>query len=243
LVLFGRALLSDYTENPSAVCNEKTCIYKVHHATNCACGNAYVTASFEAIMKRAGIYLRVSTNGQTTENQRRELEAVAARSGWQVVGFYEDNGISGAKGRDRRPGFDRLLKDATARKINMIAAWSVDRLGRSLQDLVGFLNELHAVGCDLYLHQQALDTSTPAGRAMFQMCGVFAEFERAMIRERVNAGLARARARGKRLGRPPTKPAVEAKIRRLRATGMGMLQIARTLGVGSSVVQRVIAAD
>jgi DNA invertase Pin-like site-specific DNA recombinase len=194
-------------------------------------------------MKRVGIYLRVSTNGQTSENQRRELEAVAARSGWQVVGFYEDNGISGAKGRDMRPGFDRLLKDATARKINMIAAWSVDRLGRSLQDLVGFLNELHALRCHLYLHQQALDTSTPSGRAMFQMCGVFAESERAMIRERVNAGLARARARGRRLGRPPTKPAVEAQIRKLRARGMGIVKIARTLEIGTSVVQRVIAAD
>jgi DNA invertase Pin-like site-specific DNA recombinase len=107
-------------------------------------------------MKRVGIYLRVSTGGQTTENQRRELEAVAERSGWQVVGIYEDAGISGAKGRDKRPGFDRLLRDATARKVNMVAAWSVDRLGRSLQDLVGFLTELGALGCDLYLHQQAL---------------------------------------------------------------------------------------
>jgi DNA invertase Pin-like site-specific DNA recombinase len=200
-------------------------------------------------MKRVGIYLRVSTtNGQTTENQRRELEAVAARSGWQIVGFYEDNGISGAKGRDKRPGFDRLLKDATSRKINMIAAWSVDRLGRSLQDLVGFLNELHALHCHLYLHQQALDTSTPSGRAMFQMCGVFAEFERAMIRERINAGLARAKARGVnrkgeplRLGRPPANTATERDIRKLRAKGMGILKIARTLGIGTSVVQRVLA--
>jgi len=146
--------------------------------------------------KRVGIYLRVSTDGQTTENQRRELEAVAARAGWEIVGFYGDTGISGAKGRDKRPGFDRLLKDATARKINMIAARSVDRLGRSLQDLVGFVGELQAVGCNLYLHQQALDTTTPSGRAMFQMCGVFAEFERRMIVDRVNAGLARARANG-----------------------------------------------
>src|SRR6478672_5076414 len=163
-------------------------------------------------MKRVGIYLRVSTTDQTTENQRRELEAVAARSGWEVVGFYEDAGISGAKGRDQRPGFDRLIKDATARKVDMIAAWSVDRLGRSLQDLVGFLNELQALGCDLYLHQQALDTSTPSGRAMFQMCGVFAEFERGMIRERVNAGLARAKERGSKLGRPSVKPSVEQRI-------------------------------
>src|SRR5215471_9900606 len=98
-------------------------------------------------MKQVGIYLRVSTNGQTTENQRRELEAVAKRAGWQLVEVFVDHGISGARGRDKRPAFDRLLKAATMRKINMIAAWSVDRLGRSLQDLLGFLNELQAVGC------------------------------------------------------------------------------------------------
>jgi len=194
-------------------------------------------------MKRVGIYLRVSTDTQTTENQRRELEAVAARSGWQVVDFYEDAGISGAKGRDKRPGFDRLLKNATARKINMIAAWSVDRLGRSLQDLVTFLTELQALGCDLYLHQQALDTGTPSGRAMFQMCGVFAEFERGMIRERVNAGLARAKAKGVTLGRRKVKASVESRIRELRAEGMGILKIGRTLRVGTSVVQRVISGS
>ena len=111
-------------------------------------------------------YLRVST-----ENQRRELEAVAERSGWEIVDIYEDAGISGSNGRNRRPGFDRLLNDATARKINMIAAWSVDRLGRSLQDLVGFLSELQALHCHLYLHQQAIDTSTPSGKASFR-CAV-----------------------------------------------------------------------
>jgi DNA invertase Pin-like site-specific DNA recombinase len=207
-------------------------------------------------MKRLGIYIRVSTDGQTTANQRRELEAVAARSGWQVVGFYEDAGISGAKGRDRRPGFDRLLKDATARKIDMIAAWSVDRLGRSLQDLVGFLTDLRALGCDLYLHQQALDTSTASGRAMFQMCGVFAEFERAMIVERVNAGLKRARAQGVKLGRGNRKDGawgedekrwgmsraeLEKRILRLYKGGTGMLKIAKELGIGTALVQRVVA--
>jgi DNA invertase Pin-like site-specific DNA recombinase len=199
-------------------------------------------------MKRVGIYLRVSTNnGQTTDNQRRELEAVAKRSGWNVVEVFEDNGVSGAKGRDKRPAFDRLLKAATARKIDMVAAWSIDRLGRSMQHLVGFLGELEAVGCDLYLHQQALDTTTPSGRAMFQMCGVFAEFERAMIRERILSGLARAKARGVnrrgeplRLGRPPIRAATERDIRKLRAKGMGILKIAKTLGIGTSVVQRVV---
>jgi DNA invertase Pin-like site-specific DNA recombinase len=123
----------------------------------------------------------------------------------------------------------------------MVAAWSVDRLGRSLTDLLGILQGLHDKGVDLFLHQQGLDTSTTAGRAMFQMLGVFAEFERGIIRERVNAGLARARAKGTRLGRRPVKPSVEARIRELRSDGMGILKIGRTLGVGTSVVQRVTA--
>jgi DNA invertase Pin-like site-specific DNA recombinase len=190
--------------------------------------------------KRTGLYLRVSTDQQTTANQRLELEAVAARSGWDVIGVYEDAGVSGAKGRDGRPGLDHLLRDVTSRKVNMIAAWSVDRLGRSLQNLVGLLTDLQAVGCDLYLHQQRLDTGTSSGRAMFQMCGVFAEFERSMIRERVNAGLARARSKGVKLGRRQVKPAVEQRIHDLRKDGMGMVRIGRTLGVGTSVVQRVL---
>jgi len=190
--------------------------------------------------KRVALYLRVSTKEQTVENQRRELEAVAARSGWDIVEVYEDAGISGAKGRDKRPGLDRLLKDATRRQFDMIAAWSVDRLGRSLQELAAFMNELRTLKVDLYLHRQALDTSTPSGRAMYGMLSVFAEFERAMIQERVHAGLARAKARGTKLGRRPVAASVEARIRELRAKGMGMLKIARELRVGTSVVQRVL---
>src|SRR5690554_6097031 len=154
------------------------------------------------VTKRAAIYLRVSTDGQTTENQRLELARVAAQAGWEVVEVYEDAGISGAKGREQRPAFDRLCKDAARRRFDVVMAWSVDRLGRSLQDLVTFLSELHGMGVDLFLHQQGIDTTTPAGKAMFQMLGVFAEFERAMIQERVKAGLARAKAQGKVLGRP-----------------------------------------
>jgi DNA invertase Pin-like site-specific DNA recombinase len=190
-------------------------------------------------MKRVGIYLRVSTGEQTTENQRRELVAVAERAGWSIVDVYEDAGVSGAKGRDRRPAFDRLLKDATRRKLDMVAAWSVDRLGRSMADLVGFLNDLREVGCDLYLHQQALDTSTPSGRAFFQMLGVFAEFERAMIQERVKAGLARAKAQGKTLGRARVTDAKAAEVQRLRAEGLGIVKTAKLAGVGVSVVQRL----
>jgi DNA invertase Pin-like site-specific DNA recombinase len=154
-------------------------------------------------MKRAAIYLRVSTSKQDTENQRRELEAVGARSSWQIVKVYEDAGVSGAKGRDKRPGLDAMLKAVNAKEFEIVAAWSVDRLGRSLTDLLGILQGLHDKGVDLFLHQQGLDTSTTAGKAMFQMLGVFAEFERGIIRERVNAGLARAKAKGTRLGRRP----------------------------------------
>lgn len=192
-------------------------------------------------MKRVAIYLRVSTAGQTTENQQRELEVVAEQRGWTVTRIYEDAGISGSKGRDARPAFDKLLRDATAGRFQIVAAWSVDRLGRSLQDLVNFLSELHSTGRDLYLHQQAIDTTTPAGRAMFGMLGVFAEFERGMIRERVNAGLARAKAKGVKLGRRPVAPEIEARILELHQTRMGKVRIGRELGIGTSVVQRVLS--
>src|SRR5271154_7148600 len=193
----------------------------------------------EVAMKRVAIYLRVSTDKQTTDNQRRELEAVAKRSGWQVVRVFEDAGISGAKGRDQRPGLDAMLKAVNAKEFDMVAAWSVDRLGRSLTDLLAILQALRDKGVDLFLHQQGLDTSTTAGRAMFQMLGVFAEFERGIIRERVNAGLARARAKGTKLGRRRVLPSVEARIVELRAKGNGILKIGKKLGVGTSVVQRI----
>ena len=142
--------------------------------------------------KRVALYLRVSTNnGQTTENQKRELETVAERSGWTIVQVFADNGVTGAKSRDKRPGLDAMLKARVA-KFDMIAAWSVDRLGRSLQDLVQLFADLQALNIDLYLHQQHVDSSTPSGRALLQMSSVFAEFERAMVVERVHAGLARA---------------------------------------------------
>jgi DNA invertase Pin-like site-specific DNA recombinase len=152
--------------------------------------------------KRAAIYLRVSTDEQTTENQERALREVAARSGHEIVAVYRDEGISGAKGRDKRPGFDAMHKDASRRKFDIVMAWSVDRLGRSLQDLIGFLSELHSLGIDLALHQQGIDATTPAGKAMFQMMGVFAEFERSMVVERVRAGVARAKASGTKSAKP-----------------------------------------
>ncbi|MDA1091444.1 MAG: recombinase family protein [Proteobacteria bacterium] len=190
--------------------------------------------------KRAALYLRVSTGEQTTENQRRELETVANRCRWEIIAFYEDAGISGAKGRDRRPAYDQLLKDAARRQFDVAMAWSVDRLGRSLTDLIGFMDELNSLNIDLYLHQQGIDTTTPSGRAMFQMCGVFAEFERAMIQERVKAGLARTRAQGKTLGRPKVAKDVEKSVRSLRKAGTGKRKIAKQLGIGVSTVMRVL---
>ncbi len=191
--------------------------------------------------KRVAIYARVSTsNGQTPENQLVQLREVAAKAGWQVVDEFVDQGISGAKGRDKRPALDRLCKAVARRQIDVVMAWSVDRLGRSLQDLVALLGDLHGSGVDLYLHQQGVDTTTPGGKALFQMMGVFAEFERSMIRERVNAGLLRAKSQGKRLGRPRVPPETEQAIRDARAEGKGILKIAREVGVGTATVQRVL---
>ena len=190
--------------------------------------------------KRVAIYARVSTGEQTPDNQLQELRAVAKRMGWEIVEEYIDHGISGAKGRDQRPAYDRLYTAVVRREFDLIMAWSVDRLGRSLQQLVEWLSDLHAKGIDLYLHQQGIDTTTPAGKAMFQMCGVFAEFERAMIQERVKAGLERARAQGKTLGRPRAPKSVEEAIRSARAQGKGIKKISRELGVGVSTVQRVV---
>jgi DNA invertase Pin-like site-specific DNA recombinase len=192
--------------------------------------------------KRVALYLRVSTDDgqQTIENQRRALDEIAERAGWEVVEVYADE-ISGTKGRERRPAFDQMLKSAVRRKFDMIAAWSVDRLGRSLQDLVVSLGELKAAGVDLFLQQQALDTSTPSGRALFQMLGVFAEFEAAMIRERTRAGLVRARAQGKRLGRPPLLSTVAAEVQRSLAEGISIRKAAKFHRVSVSTVQRIKA--
>lgn len=190
-------------------------------------------------MRRAVLYIRVSTDQQTTDNQERELRQVAERSGWEIIKVYRDHGISGAKGRDKRPAFDALCKDASRRRFDVIMAWSVDRLGRSLQDLVAFLSELQALNIDLFLHQQGIDTTTPAGKAMFQMMGVFAEFERAMIRDRVNAGLARARAEGKILGRPKLTSETETAVRAALARGESIRSVSTSCKVSVGAVHRI----
>jgi DNA invertase Pin-like site-specific DNA recombinase len=194
-------------------------------------------------MKRAVIYARVSTANQDTDNQLLSLREAAQRHGWKVVAEYIDHGISGAKGPDRRPQFAELLKAANRRDFDVIMTWSVDRLGRSLQHLVDFLGEIHAKGIDLYLHQQGIDTTTPAGKAMFQMAGVFAEFERSMIQERVKAGLERARNQGKRLGRPPLPAWLRQDIIGYRQQGLSFRKTAEKAGVSLSTVQRVLSEN
>jgi DNA invertase Pin-like site-specific DNA recombinase len=187
-------------------------------------------------MRRVALYLRVSTGEQSTEMQKTELEAVSERAGWQIAEIYEDAGISGIKGRDQRPAFDRMLRDATRRKFDVLAVWATDRLGRSLQDLVTTLSQLRVAGVDLYLQKQAVDTTTPAGKALFGMLSVFAEFERDMIVERVRAGVARARQNGKRLGRPRLDTA--AIIEALNC-GTSLRVTAKRCGASLATVKRI----
>jgi len=200
-----------------------------------------MTTSPATTTKRAALYVRVSTSdrGQTVENQLRPLQEAAARLGWTIVAVHRDEGVSGAKGRAQRPGLDALLKGVTRREFDIVAAWSVCRLGRSLPDPVGLLGELQARGVDLYRHQQALDTSTPSGRMLFGMLGVFAEFERSMIRDRVMAGLDRARAANRRLDRPPMPKFKVERIRDALAEGRGVRETARLLKVSAAKVVEV----
>jgi DNA invertase Pin-like site-specific DNA recombinase len=196
-----------------------------------------------AHIKRAAIYARVSTDGQTTDNQLRELRLVTERNGWEIVQEYVDQGISGAKGREQRPAFDALWKGATRREFDVVMVWAVDRLGRSLSHLVNFLAELHAKKVDLFIYQQGVDTTTPGGKALFGMMGVFAEFERSMIQERVKAGIKRVRAKGLRWGRKTieeTDPAACARMLELRRQGLGMGAIGKAVGLSSRTVWRFL---
>jgi DNA invertase Pin-like site-specific DNA recombinase len=188
---------------------------------------------------RAAMYLRVSRDDQRTENQRLVLAKVAEHCGWLIVQTYEDQGISGAKGRDQHPAFDQMLKDAVRRRFDILMVWSIDRLGRSVLHVANALAELDAAGVALYSDQQAIDSTTPMGRAMIQMASVFGEQERQIITSRINAGLDRVRAQGKTLGRPKVPPKVEAAIQKHLRAGNGILKTAALVGCGSGTVQRV----
>ena len=189
---------------------------------------------------RAALYLRVSRDSQTTENQRIVLTKLADHCGFKIVKVYEDQGISGGKGRDKRPAFDQMLKDAMRRRFDVLLIWSMDRLGRSVLHVAQAMAELDAAGVALISEQQGIDATGPFGRAMMQMATVFAELERSMIRSRVMAGLDRVRAEGKKtLGRPSVGEKVEDAIRQQLWAGHGILKVAKIVGCGSGTVQRV----
>jgi DNA invertase Pin-like site-specific DNA recombinase len=195
--------------------------------------------------KRVALYMRVSTtNGQTVENQRLKLNEIAKRAGWDVVGVYADEGISGVRGRDMRPAFDHMLKDATHRKFDMIATTALDRIGRSMKHLVEFIETIKSLEVGLYIHDQAIDTTTPAGELFFNVASAFATFERALIQERVKAGLQRAKANGKKLGRPygwtVDKRKNQDEVLKLRAAGISVRNIAKALSMSTHTVQRIM---
>jgi DNA invertase Pin-like site-specific DNA recombinase len=179
---------------------------------------------------RVALYARVSTlHNQNPEMQLAELREYGAHRGWQIVGEYVDEGVSGS--RERRPQLDRLMADAHRRKFDLIAVWKIDRFGRSLKHLVNALADLDAYGVAFFSLRDNLDLSTPSGRLMFQIIGAMAQFELALAQDRVRSGLAAARARGVTLGRPRTK--VDApQIARLRASGASWREISEELGIG-----------
>lgn len=192
---------------------------------------------------KIGIYVRVSTNGQSTQRQIEELSVVAERMGATEVIIYEDDGVSGTKGRAERKALDNLLKAATQRRLDKVLVWSVDRLGRSLKDLVGILEELEQTGVGLYLHKQAIDTTTASGKALFGMLAVFSQFERELIRERINSGLERARRNGIVLGRRNTTDHLGEQAARKRQSGMSYRQIAQELNISVFTAHRLVKAN
>jgi len=179
---------------------------------------------------RVALYARVSTlNGQHTEMQLVELREYIARRGWQVVGEFVDEGICGA--RERRPELDRLWADCRKRKVDAVVVYRYDRFARSLRQLVNALEEFRALGIDFVSLHEGVDTSTPNGRLVFGIFASIAEFERELIRSRVRSGLAAAKARGKRLGRPRTGVDA-AQVARLRASGASWREISEQMGIG-----------
>ena len=192
-------------------------------------------------MNRCVIYSRVSTNDQTVDNQINILREVAEKKGLEIVKEISDEGISGAKGRDARKGFDELIKGAVRKDFDVILVWDVSRLGRSLKHLVSFLDDIHSANCDLYIHQNGLDTQTSSGRMMFQMIGIFSEFERSMIRERVIAGQQRAKSEGKHIGRKSnlTEGVINA-VKQLRKNNVPIKRIAKDMHIGVGTVYKIL---
>ena len=196
-------------------------------------------------MKRVVLYGRCSTDRQSVDHQLNQLREISKRNDWEIVEVYLDEGFSGSLGRDKRPSFDRLLKDVNRKKFDGILVWSIDRLGRSLQDLVSFLNDIQSKNVDLYIHQQGLDTSTPTGRLMFSLVGCFGEYEKNIIRERVKSGMENAKRNGTRSGRPIGRPSninetTKTTILELLDRGMSKTKVCKTLGIGVGSLYKLI---
>ena len=191
--------------------------------------------------RKAVIYSRVSTNEQTVENQLRVLREVAEKRGLEVVREISDEGISGAKGRNERQGFDELIKGSVKNEWDIILVWDVSRLGRSLKHLVSFLEDIQSARCDMYIHQSGIDTSTASGKMMFGMLSVFSEFERSMIRERVIAGQQRAKSEGKHIGRPTNvNDGIINAVYQLRQNNVPISRIAKDLQIGVGTVYKIL---
>lgn len=197
-------------------------------------------ASSTVTQFRCALYARVSTlNGQDPELQLRELREFAVRRGWEIAGEYVDQGVSGSK--ESRPQLNRLLADARKRRFDVIAVWKLDRFGRSLKHLVMTLADLESLGIAFVSLRDSFDLSTPSGRLLFQLVGAMAEFERALIQERVRAGLKNAKAKGRKLGRP--RIAIRRdQIESLRQEGLSWEAIAKELGAGVGTVYRAYQA-
>lgn len=192
--------------------------------------------------QRCAVYLRVSTRGQHTENQRHELQSWADRTSHEITHTFEDVGLSGRR-TTIRPQFDHMLAAAVRGEFDMLAVWSVDRLGRSLVELCSTLDSLIGAGVHVYVRQIDLDTRTATGRALFGILGAFSEYESALFGQRVRLGLARVRRNGQRLGRPRIAEDTRLAVRTLASSGLPQTEVARRTGVSRATVQREIKTN
>ena len=187
---------------------------------------------------KAALYIRVSKASQTTDNQRRELEAYCKRQEWEIAGVYDDSGVSGAVAE--RPALNRLLKDATAGKLDVVVVWKIDRMARSVTHLLQVLQQLQAAGIAFVSTTQAIDTTSAYGRMVLTFLGAIAEFERSLIVERVCAGLARAKAEGVKLGRPRAGFDVNGALT-MKKEGRSWSEVAKALGVSVATIRRTVS--
>jgi DNA invertase Pin-like site-specific DNA recombinase len=197
--------------------------------------------------KRAALYVRVSTDKQTVENQVQELTAIAKRRGWQIVETYRDSGISGTKGRDQRPGLDAMLKDACKGRFDVVMTWALDRLGRSTIDLLTNVKTLEECGAGLFVEQQNIDSTSVMGKLVFTIFAGIAAFEREMLQQRVAIGIKRAREQGTKSGKPFGRPRLDEKtadkVRAMLSGGAGIIKTAKHFKLGNGTVSRIKHGD